>query len=76
MKYGRDDELESDALGVKFLLQAGYDPEAMIGVMEILAKHAGGGGQPEFMSTHPNPGNRAEKIRELIGQLRGERPSR
>lgn len=76
MKYGREDELESDALGVKFLLQAGYDPEAMIGVMEILAKHAGGGGQPEFMSTHPNPGNRAEKIRELIGQLRGERPSR
>lgn len=76
MKYGREDELESDALGVKFLLQAGYNPEAMIGVMEILAKNAGGGGQPEFMSTHPNPGNRAERIRELIGQLQGERPSR
>ncbi len=77
MKYGRDDELESDTLGVRFLLQAGYDPEAMIGVMEILAKNAGGGGgQPEFMSTHPNPGNRIEHIREQIAKLRGERPGK
>lgn len=70
MKYGRDDELESDALGVRFVIEAGYDPEALIGVMEILAKASGGGGQPEFMSTHPNPGNRAERIRELIAKYR------
>lgn len=76
MKYGRDDELESDALGVRFLIQAGYDPEALIGVMEILAKASGGGGQPEFMSTHPSPGNRIEHIREQIAKVRGERPTR
>jgi predicted Zn-dependent protease len=76
MKFGRDDELESDTLGVRFLLEAGYDPEAMIGVMEILEKHAGGGGQPEFMSTHPNPGNRIEHIRAQIGKIKGERPAR
>lgn len=74
MKYGRADELESDALGVRFLLQAGYDPEAMIGVMQILEKHAGGGGQPEFLSTHPNPGNRIEHIREMIAKIREEKP--
>jgi len=73
MKYGRDDELESDALGVRFLIDAGYDPEAMIGVMEILAKAAGGSKQPEFMSTHPAPENRAERIRELIVKYRGSR---
>jgi predicted Zn-dependent protease len=76
MKYGREDELESDALAVKFMLQAQYDPEAMIGVMEILAKSSGGGGQPEILSTHPNPGNRAEKIREMIAKMRNQRASR
>lgn len=70
MKYGRDDELESDALGVRFIIEAGYDPEAMIAVMDILAKASGGSQQPEFMSTHPNPGNRAERIRELIAKYR------
>lgn len=68
--FGRDDELESDALGVRFLIDAGYNPEAMIGVMEILAKAASGSRQPEFLSTHPNPENRVEKIREAIDLYR------
>lgn len=76
MKYGRDDENESDALGVRFLIEAGYDPEAIIGVMQILKASAGSSGQPEFMSTHPDPGNRIEKIREQIGKVRGEKPPR
>lgn len=70
MKFGRDDELESDALGVRFLIEAGYNPEGMIGVMEVLAGAAKGSRQPEMLSTHPNPENRAEKIRELIAQYR------
>jgi predicted Zn-dependent protease len=73
MKFGRDDELESDALGVRFLIKAGYNPEAMIGVMEILAKSAKGNRQPEMLSTHPNPENRAEKIRELIANYRAKK---
>lgn len=70
MKYGRDDELESDALGVRFLIEAGYNPEAMIGVMDILAKASSSSQQPEFMSTHPAPANRAERIRDLISKYR------
>ncbi|MEZ4782746.1 MAG: M48 family metallopeptidase [Candidatus Kapaibacterium sp.] len=66
MKYGRDDELESDRLGVRFMAQAGYDPRAMIRVMEILAEAGGGNRPPEFFSTHPNPENRIQKIREAI----------
>lgn len=76
MKYGRDDENEADALGVRFLIEAGYNPEALIGVMEILKASAGGGGQPQILSTHPDPGNRIEHIRELIAKIRAERPER
>ena len=68
---GRDDELESDDLGVKFMLQAGYDPEEMIGVMQILKEAAGPNRTPEFQSTHPDPDNRIEKIQESIEKYRG-----
>ena len=66
MKYGREDELESDDLGVRFMTQAGYDPNAMIGVMEILADSSEGQAPPEFFSTHPNPENRIQKIKDAI----------
>jgi predicted Zn-dependent protease len=66
MSYGRDQELESDDLGVRFMIQAGYDPEALIGVMKILEQASGGQRQPEFMSTHPSPENRVQRIRDAI----------
>lgn len=66
MKYGRDDELESDRLGVRIMADAGYDPRAMIRVMEILAASSGAGDQPEFFSTHPNPDNRVAEIERAI----------
>ena len=66
MKYGRDDELQSDRIGVCLMISAGYDPEAMVRVMQVLAEASGGGGQPEFASTHPSPDNRIQQIRETI----------
>jgi len=66
MKYGRDDEYESDLWGVRISAEASYDPRAMVGVMEVLKKASGGGGQPEFMSTHPDPGHRMERIEAAI----------
>lgn len=69
MKYGRGDELESDNLGVKLMIDAGYNPHALKGVMRILAESTGGGSrQGEFFSSHPNPENRIEKIDEAIAQ--------
>jgi predicted Zn-dependent protease len=68
MKYGREDELESDALGVRIMAEAGYDPRAMLRVMEVLEKASGGSRQPEFLSTHPNPGNRQEHIKAEIAK--------
>ncbi|AOW20802.1 M48 family metalloprotease [Urechidicola croceus] len=70
MKYGRGDELESDDLGVKFMIKAGYQPEEMIGVMQILKSAAGPNRVPEFQSTHPDPENRIEKIKEAIEKYR------
>lgn len=67
MSYGRDDELESDRLAVRLTGKAGYDPRAMIRVMEILEQASGGGARgPEFMQTHPNPGNRIAEIQKAI----------
>ena len=66
MKYGREDELESDDLGVLFMIDAGYNAEEMIGVMQILKTAAGPNKVPEFQSTHPDPENRIEKIKEAI----------
>jgi len=66
MRFGREDELESDRLGVRFTTEAGYDPQVMIGVMEVLAEAGKGQQPPEFFSTHPNPDRRIERIQAAI----------
>jgi predicted Zn-dependent protease len=68
MRYGREDELESDALGIRIMAEARYDPRAMIRVMDTLAKASSGSRQPEFFSTHPHPENRQARIREEIAR--------
>jgi predicted Zn-dependent protease len=68
MKFGREDELQSDQLGVQFMAEAGYDPRSMIRVMEILDAASEGGRPPEFFSTHPNPENRIARIQEAINE--------
>jgi predicted Zn-dependent protease len=69
MRFGREDELESDFLGVCFMEDAGYDPQELIGVMEVLAESRQGEEPPEFFSTHPNPENRVQRIQEAIQNL-------
>ena len=66
MKYGREDEHESDIWGVRLCVEAGYDPKAMIGLMKVLDEASPGGGPPEMMSTHPKPANRIEYIQRVI----------
>ena len=69
LKYGRDDELESDYLGVCFMNDTGYNPNDLIGVMEVLASAQTGGRPPEFFSTHPNPESRVQRIQEAIQNI-------
>jgi predicted Zn-dependent protease len=66
MKHGRDDEIESDSLGLRLVREAGYDPRAMVSVMQKLEKASGGSRQPEFASTHPSPANRIQRIKEQL----------
>lgn len=69
LKYSRDDESEADKLGVQFMSEAGYDPHAMIGVMEVLKSASGGGSSAEFFQTHPNPDHRIERIQQNIKDM-------
>ncbi|MCA9883121.1 MAG: M48 family metalloprotease [Anaerolineae bacterium] len=69
MKFGRDDELQSDRLGVCIMADAGYNPEEMVRVMEILEQASGGARAPEFASTHPSPENRISQIQNMIANI-------
>ncbi|MCC3407000.1 MAG: M48 family metalloprotease [Microcoleus sp. PH2017_10_PVI_O_A] len=68
LRYGRADELESDRLGFRFMTEAGYDPRGIVEVMKILGAARSGEAPPEFLSSHPNPENRVEKLQALIAQ--------
>jgi predicted Zn-dependent protease len=69
MRFGRKDELEADHFGVRFMSESGYDPRALGEVMKILAEASSGSSRPEFLSTHPDPGNRLQQIEAEIQQM-------
>ncbi len=61
MKFGRDDESQSDDLGLRYATRLGYDPAHSARAMEMLdlvSQHAKQGRMPSWLSTHPDPGNR------------------
>jgi len=64
--YGRKQETESDVWGVKIMVYAGYNPEGLLTVMDVLESASPGASGPEFMSTHPRPENRSEYIQQII----------
>jgi predicted Zn-dependent protease len=66
MGYDRNQESESDELGMWYMERAGYNPIGMRQVMEILASLAGEGREPEFLSTHPYPETRIKLIDERM----------
>ena len=68
LKYSRDQESEADYVGSKIMYEAGYDPHEMVRFFEKLQEESGNGG-PQFMSDHPNPGNRANAVDQEISQL-------
>lgn len=69
MKFGREDEIQSDEYGVRLVSEAGYDPRSMISVMQKLQESSGGAGQVEFFSTHPSYENRLTSIQNAISTL-------
>ncbi|HET9195084.1 MAG TPA: M48 family metallopeptidase [Vicinamibacterales bacterium] len=61
MQYSREFESQADLLGAQILARAGYDPREMANMFRTIEKEGGGGG-PQWMSSHPNPGNRYNAI--------------
>ncbi|MCU0689435.1 MAG: M48 family metalloprotease [Phycisphaerales bacterium] len=74
LKFSRDQEIEADLLGMRYMVRAGYNPRGALEVMQILAEASGGrggGGLGSLLATHPDPQARAERIvQELNGQYR------
>ena len=76
LKYGREYEREADFLGARIMAKAGYDPRDMAEMFRTIEQQSGGGG-PEWLSSHPNPGNRYNAIQQEASMLRieGRAPS-
>ena len=66
LKFGRNQESESDEQGLKYMTAAGYDPAGMMGVLEVLRQASQGSAPPEFLSTHPHPETRIETVQALL----------
>lgn len=62
LKYGREDESQSDEFGLEAMTAASFDPSQMLGVMKILSEVSKGNRQPEWLGSHPHPEHRAEQI--------------
>jgi predicted Zn-dependent protease len=74
LKYGRDDERQSDELGLRYMTAAGSRPEEMVDVFRTLDRigaKSGGGDVPEWLSTHPSPANRVQLMSERIARIPG-----
>ena len=72
LKYGREYERQADLLGVQIMARAGYDPRQMAHMFETIERQGGNRG-PEWLSDHPDPGNRVEAINREAASLRVER---
>jgi hypothetical protein len=68
LKYGREYERQADILGAQIMARAGYDPRRMADMFQTIERQGGGGG-PEWMSSHPNPGNRRALIEKEAAML-------
>ena len=64
LRYSRDFERQADLLGAQIMARAGYDPRALARMFETIERESktSGGSGPQWMSSHPNPGNRTQYI--------------
>jgi Zn-dependent protease with chaperone function len=69
LKYSRGYEKQADILGSHIMARAGYDPRDLARMFQKIEAQGGGGG-PEWLSSHPNPGNRYQYIMQEAAMLR------
>lgn len=68
LKYGREYERQADLLGAQIMARAGYDPRRMADMFRTIERQGGSGG-PEWLKSHPNPGNRQAAIEREAAML-------
>jgi predicted Zn-dependent protease len=73
LRFSREYEKQADLLGVQMMARSGYDPRDLGHMFETIEKE-GGGRPPQWLSDHPNPGNRVEYINEEAAHLTIENP--
>ncbi|MCE5317092.1 MAG: M48 family metallopeptidase [Parachlamydia sp.] len=66
LRYSRGDESQADTWGLQIMQQAGFDPNAMIQVMEVLKSVGGGKSVPQIYQTHPDPDKRIRDIKAYL----------
>jgi predicted Zn-dependent protease len=70
LRFSREDESQSDELGIRYMRRLNYDPRELASVMRMLERTSelqqGSGRVPEWLSTHPDPANRVETIQEIV----------
>jgi len=69
LRYSRDYEKQADLLGVRIMAQAGYDPRDLAHMFETIENKSAGSGNPQWLSSHPNPGNRTAYINQAAATL-------
>ena len=69
-RYGREDESQSDRIGVQLMIVANYDPTQLLAVMKVLQDSMKGPRPPEMMSSHPFPETRAKQIEVYIDHFK------
>lgn len=76
MKYSREYEKQADLLGAQIMARAGYDPRDLARMFEAIEKESKGNTPPQWLSSHPNPGNRVQYIRAEADKLKiADRPT-
>jgi len=68
LHMSREDEMQADLMGTNILYEAGYDPRGLAQIFEIIESKLGSGGA-EWLSDHPNPGNRTKYVMDEIATL-------
>ncbi len=69
MKYSRDAETESDMVGAQIMYDTGYNPDAAVSFFQKLKEQSSGSGGPQFLASHPDPGNRARDITRILSRF-------
>jgi Zn-dependent protease with chaperone function len=70
LKFSREYETQADILGAQIMARAGYDPRDLANMFQTIERQGGGSSGPEWLSDHPNPGNRYQRIMQEAAALR------